>query len=173
MIRPARVEDAAAIARVSVDVWRTTYKGIVPAAHLANLSYQRREQMWMNAWAQSERRNFIAVALNDQDEVVGFINGGPQRDARDNAFVAELYAIYLLDHYHGNGLGRRLTQALASYLVAQNLCSMTVVVLADNPACQFYQALGAQYVRSQDVEIGGVTLLEQVYGWPDIHPLAE
>src|SRR5205809_105170 len=37
-IRPARVEDAAGIAKVHIDSWRTTYKGMVPDEHLAGLS---------------------------------------------------------------------------------------------------------------------------------------
>ena len=44
LIREASPTDAAAIARVHVDSWRTTYAGIVPADYLANLSYTRREQ---------------------------------------------------------------------------------------------------------------------------------
>ena len=46
LIREASPRDAAAIARVHVDSWRTTYAGIVPADYLANLSYTRREQFW-------------------------------------------------------------------------------------------------------------------------------
>ena len=46
-VRRARVEDAAEIARVHVDSWRTTYAGLVPADHLASLSYERFEQNWL------------------------------------------------------------------------------------------------------------------------------
>ncbi len=42
-IRPAVAADAAAIARVHVDTWRTTYRGIVPDEHLAKLSYEKGE----------------------------------------------------------------------------------------------------------------------------------
>lgn len=37
-IRKAAVEDAAAIAKVHVDSWRTTYKGIMPSDYLNSLS---------------------------------------------------------------------------------------------------------------------------------------
>jgi hypothetical protein len=43
-IRTAQREDAADIARVHIDCWRTTYKGIFPDALLAGLSYKGREQ---------------------------------------------------------------------------------------------------------------------------------
>ena len=45
-IRAAKPADAGAMARVHVDTWRTTYAGIVPAEHLAGLSYQARGKMW-------------------------------------------------------------------------------------------------------------------------------
>lgn len=43
-IRASCIEDAPGIARVHVDSWRTTYKGIVPDKFLADISYERREQ---------------------------------------------------------------------------------------------------------------------------------
>ena len=45
-IRTARIEDSPGIARVHVDSWRTTYRGIVPQDVLENLSYQQRQEIW-------------------------------------------------------------------------------------------------------------------------------
>ena len=45
-IRAAVPEDAASMARVHVDSWRSTYAGIVPAEYLAGLSYPNRESLW-------------------------------------------------------------------------------------------------------------------------------
>jgi hypothetical protein len=41
IIRDASPADAAAIARVRVDAWRETYRGIVPEAFLDGLSYEQ------------------------------------------------------------------------------------------------------------------------------------
>ncbi|MFC7320144.1 hypothetical protein [Halobacillus campisalis] len=38
----AVVGDAEAIAKVSVDCWKTTYKGIVPTTYLENMSNEKR-----------------------------------------------------------------------------------------------------------------------------------
>ena len=45
-IRDAHLKDAAAIARVQVESWRTTCTGIVPADYLANLSYEGQARVW-------------------------------------------------------------------------------------------------------------------------------
>src|SRR5918998_4172552 len=49
VVREARPADAAGIARVHVDTWRTTYRGIVPDDHLDALSYEARERFWAGA----------------------------------------------------------------------------------------------------------------------------
>jgi len=46
MVRRATPADAAGIARVHVDAWRATYRGIVPDEHLDALSYEGRQGMW-------------------------------------------------------------------------------------------------------------------------------
>ncbi len=45
-ISEATQEDAAAIARVHVDSWRMSYRGIVPEGFLAGMSYEDVEGSW-------------------------------------------------------------------------------------------------------------------------------
>lgn len=172
-IRPARVKDAPGLARVHVDSWRTTYQGIVPDAYLAELSYERREQMW-HTILQVEQgdvaASFTYVAEDETGRVVAFVNGGRER-ASTSGYDGELYAIYLLAKMRGRGLGRLLVRTLVAHFVRQGIASMTVVVLAANSAQYFYEALGATLLYEQEDEIGGKRLTELVYGWSDIRPL--
>ena len=46
IIREARLEDAAGIAKGYVDGWRTTYAGIVSDEYLANKSYEKYTDNW-------------------------------------------------------------------------------------------------------------------------------
>jgi hypothetical protein len=45
---------------------------------------------------------------------------------------------------------------------------MVVWVLAQNPAVQFYERLGAIEISRRDVDIGGALLDDRVMGWPDL-----
>lgn len=45
-IRPATIDDAANMAKVRVDTWRSAYSGIIPAAHLESLSYEQTAERW-------------------------------------------------------------------------------------------------------------------------------
>jgi ribosomal protein S18 acetylase RimI-like enzyme len=170
MIREARPEDAAAIARIHVDSWRSTYKGIVPDEHLAGLSYERREQGWREALSNPDNRSFVYVAEDEAGNVVGFASGGPEREGHPD-YKGELYAIYLFAQFQRRGLGRQLTQAVARRLLKAGISSMLVWVLADNPGRAFYEALGGTYLSEKKITIGEKELVEVAYGWRDIRVL--
>ena len=167
-IRQAVDPDARGIAVVHVDSWRSTYAGIVPAEHLAALDYDRREANWQRILA--DRRQNVFVAEDRDGRIVGFSSGGPER-SNDPAYHAELYAIYLLESWQGQGLGRRLVAALADWFISRGWRSMLLWVLKDNPSRGFYEALGGAPIKQETISIGGAELVEIAYGWPDISPL--
>ncbi|MGK7949088.1 MAG: N-acetyltransferase family protein [Xenococcaceae cyanobacterium] len=169
LIREARLEDAGAIARVHVDSWRSTYQAIIPESYLARLSYQKREERWRKMLGDSTEKDgqhFIYVAENNLKQIIAFADGGIEREG-DSVYRGELYAIYILEAYRGQGIGRKLVKTIAEKLSQSGLRSMLVWVLEDNPACQFYQALGGQKVKQKQVELDGVKLNEIAYGWRD------
>ena len=168
IVKAAIHNDISAIAKVHVDTWRTTYRGIVPDEYLANLSYEHRTNGWYQILNQApEDGNFTYVAEEEFGEIVGFVNGGIERTS-DPVYKGELNAIYILQSHQGKGIGRYLTQAVAERLNRLGINSMLVWVLVDNPACQFYAALGGKPVYEKELEIGGYSLIEVAYGWTDI-----
>ena len=168
-VRDARPADAAAIAHVHVDSWRTTYKGTVPDDYLARLSSAHRQQMWEeNPRAATPTR--VLMAEDAGGRIVGFAARSTERSG-DPLYRGELYAIYLLDSYQHRGIGRDLFAAVVGHLIGQGMDGMLIWVLAANPSRRFYDAMGGRPVRQQHVEIGGATLEEVAYGWHDLHAL--
>ena len=49
-IREANQNDVVGMAKVRVDTWLATYKGIVPDDFLESLSYQSISERWQKAW---------------------------------------------------------------------------------------------------------------------------
>jgi GNAT superfamily N-acetyltransferase len=165
LIREATHNDVPAIAKVHVDTWRTTYRGIVPDEHLVNLSYERRANRWYRILSLApEDGNFTFVAEGESGEIVGFANGGVERTG-DPIYKGELTAIYIRQTHQGKGIGRCLVRAVVEKLGRSGIDSMLVWVLADNPAYQFYAALGGKRVHEKELEIGGKPLIEVAYGW--------
>ncbi len=168
-IRPAQTTDAAAIAQVRVDTWRVAYRGIVPDEYLDSLSYEKRMGTWRDRM-ETISNWFTYVAENDESQVVGFVEGGTERSGHP-LYTGEIAAIYVLPGYHRRGVGRQLMAVAAEHLLRQGHCALRLWVLAANPSRRFYEALGGEPAGEREVTIGGVSLPEVVYGWPDIRVL--
>ena len=173
LIRPARISDAEGIAKAHVDSWRTTYPGIVPDDYLVNMSYEQRSGVWQSILSEADETKPNYVAVDNDDVVIGFAGGGPERSG-DPELDGELYVLHLLEDSQRRGIGHRLVTSVASDLAQNGMVSMFVWVLERNrPACLFYEALGGIPIREQKISIGGWTLEEIGYGWPDIGSLSE
>lgn len=162
MVRPATLGDAAAIARVHVASWRSTYRGLLPEDFLASLG----EEPYTERWTRVIGDGSSSVLVVEEDgDIVGFASCGRER-AGENGFAGELYAIYVLDSAQRHGHGRELVRAAAGAMREMRLADMIVWVLRDNEAARrFYERLGGVYVRSQPITIGSATLEEVSYGW--------
>jgi GNAT superfamily N-acetyltransferase len=165
-IRAAVLNDAAAIAYVHVESWRTTYAGIVPDAYLVSLDEALRAKLWRE-WLVGET---VVQVAEMQGRVVGFAHGGPNREPLEKC-DAELYSIYLLKEAQNRGIGAALLQAMAAALVERNLKSMSVWVLEQNRSRGFYEKSGAHLAASKVIDVGGAKLMEVAYAWPDLKAL--
>jgi len=171
-IRPARYDDAAAIAYVQVESWKTTYTGIVPQPFLDAFDVPQRIPKWQELLL--DPALILFVAEDPSANLVGFISGGPLRPQSLPAahpYDAELYALYLLEPCQRLGLGRTLTQTLATALHHQGFQSLLVQVLEQNPAVGFYKHLAAFEVARTTIQIGGKDLLELALAWPSLSDL--
>lgn len=158
-IREAVIGDEKGIARVHVDSWRTTYKGIVSDDFLDQLSVEQRTENWRRGIG----NNSLYVAV-ENGEIVGFATGGKERTGNYPA-DSELFAIYLLQKVQGNGIGKQLMQAVARDLKEQGLTEMLVWVLDLNPSKVFYETVGGKQIGETMIEIGGESFKEIAYVW--------
>lgn len=168
-IRPAQIEDAAAIAGVHLASWKTTYPGIIPQAYIDGLNVENGIAMWREQLAQATNPVFVGI---DDESIFGFAAGGAIIHPVEG-FEAEIASIYLLESHQRLGAGRALLAHLAHTLHQRGFQNCVVWALEANPACGFYQRLGGEPVAKQSIEIGGASLPELAFGWPDIRTLCE
>jgi ribosomal protein S18 acetylase RimI-like enzyme len=176
-IRPAVYEDAAGLARVRVETWRSAYAGLMPRDVLDALDMDKEMLRWQDqiATLPPERWLFTALAwqAGQPPEIAGFSGGGPHRDPSVE-YPNELYAIYVLPHWQGAGIGRALVSAGAAWLRQRGQTHMILYVLRDNaPSRRFYERLGGQVVCEKSVAIRGVELPEVGYGYDLTKCIAE
>ena len=78
-IRKTGIEDIAGIAKVHVDTWKCTYKGIVSDEFLNDLSYEKTEKR-MEVLYNETYKNCLTV-LDANGRIIGFAVYGPQRES--------------------------------------------------------------------------------------------
>jgi len=159
IVRPARREDVAQIARVNVQCWQETYRGLKPDAFLDDPGFVvARERFW-NAALTDERFHQNRVAVADRGgELVGIAMSGPPLDA-GAVWARQLYVLYVIAADHGTGAGPALLSAVV------NRDEPVALWVADpNPRAQaFYRKHG--FVADGSVQIeGGMREIRMVRG---------
>lgn len=167
VIFPAGPTDADDLARVHVQSWRETYKGLLPDAYLARMSepahVRRFGQMLMKPGPDD-----VTLVAADRWGLVGYVQGGPSR--RRVADEAEVATIYLLRAAQNRGLGARLLADAARALAARGAKSLVISVLRDNSAARgFYEHLGGEAEPARlEPGPGGGSYYEVAYRWAEI-----
>jgi ribosomal protein S18 acetylase RimI-like enzyme len=138
VIRPAWVDDAAQMARVHVQSWRETYRGLMPDAVLDDPDLlDRRERFWTAVLTDERyRENRAAVAERD-GELVGIAMSGPPLHGAEK-WERQLYLLYVMATDQGTGTGQGLLTAVLDPDVS---CALWVA--EPNPRAQaFYRKHG-------------------------------
>jgi ribosomal protein S18 acetylase RimI-like enzyme len=170
LIRPARADDAEAIARVRVDSWRETYRGMIPQSYLDAMQLDASRAMWEKVLNAGSNTVSVLVAEHGA-EIVGFGSGNLLPEPK-HGFTAELSAIYIRREFQHAGLGRRLVVETALSQRARGASSLIVWVIAGNKAARaFYERLGAELVIEQAFQWDGLDLVEAGYGWRSLDAL--
>ncbi len=170
VIRPALPADAAAIAQVRVDAWRTTYRGLIPDSYLAGMKVEDSTALWERVLTAAPNTTNTFVATID-GQVTGFASGlmlaEPKHDLN-----AELSAVYLARDAQRHGIGTRLVAAVAAAQRTHGADSLLVWVIAGNKSARaFYEHLGAELLIEQPFTWDGLALVEVGYGWRDLDRL--
>jgi len=160
-IRPAKPSDAAAVADTHDDAWRSAYQGIIPGVELEKLVGRRGPDWWDSAIRKGSR---IAVLVFGE-QLAGYANYGRNR-ARSLSYDGEIYELYLRPEFQGLGFGRRLFTSARKDLAQSGMKSLVIWALSDNdPAVDFYRALGGKPVARSSERFGARTLDKVAFGW--------
>ncbi len=169
-IRGAQLADAPALARCHIAAWRDSYR---PLAADAILRQPSLGEEYVRKWTDRIRDpgNLIFVAQSGPADLVGFLQGGRERTGRTD-YPGEIYLVYLLKEYRGQGIGRKLFGRFAGALLENQIASAIVWVFEENPCRHSYAAWGGQQVEAGTVKVGMQELLEVAYAWNDIRDRA-
>jgi ribosomal protein S18 acetylase RimI-like enzyme len=165
-IRPARLEDAPALARLQVDSYRSAYAGILPQDFLDQFTYDDQERDWSEMLSPAAR-DVILAAEGGDSRLRGYaVARAPA--SFPPPYDCELLSLHVRQDVHRRGIGRALVSATAEALTARGLRALMLWVLEANPARGFYERLGAVQLDGRKPMINAH---EVAYGWPDLRSI--
>ena len=177
-IRPATAPDAAGIAKVYVDAWRSAYAAILPHRVLLGMSYERQAREW--SWIIRSRAEVqpVIVAAEADGGVVGFASFGLARSngrpvsarfaGERDATVGEIYTLYVQPEFQERGIGRELLAAAFAAMADKGYGCSFLWVLRDNPSRYFYERVGGKMIAERQEQLWGSVTDQICYGWSDL-----
>ena len=141
-IREPIGKDAKKIAKVHLQVWQETYKGILPEEVLNEINFEKILDMWMKILGKKTSETLNLLVAEVSGKLVGFIGFGAPRD-KEMPFDCELTAVNILKKYHQKGIGKSLVCEAINKLKNAGYKKMYLWVAQDNKnAVGFYEKIG-------------------------------
>lgn len=166
IIRPARQQDARAIAQVRIASWRATYRGVVPDTYLAAMTPDESEDGW-RAVAAGEVPGAELLVCDLDGAVVGFAAYGAARPP-SFGYTGELYATYYLPDAMGKGYGSAMLREVFRGLVRLGHNNMIVWVMEANTRGRNFNENILQMAQIPDArkssDTDGTAIWEIAYG---------
>lgn len=148
MIKEAVEQDVMAMSFVVATTWKQVYKGV--------FSHRFLQQLAEDQWAEPFKRGIQAkkntfLVYEEQGRIVGVVVAGESREERG---VGQIYSLYVLPEYQGQGIGKQLLQAALERL--PYACVKLTVVTQNVSAQRFYVANGFVNIQQEiESEVAG------------------
>jgi GNAT superfamily N-acetyltransferase len=166
-VRPARPDDATAVARVQLITWRTAYRDVLPVAVLDDWDEEGAVESWRTAITTPPTPGHGVLVAVERDEVVGFTAYGPAElvagEAPDPAGPTTEIATLLVEPRWGRrGHGSRLLAAVADLAHATGAARLQVwLPESDRVSADFFESAGwALHGWLRTLDTGGAPLRE-------------
>ncbi len=173
ILRPARSEDADAIARVHAEAWQAAYRDLMPPDLLGRFDFAPRQALWRGLLQQSRQPPDVIVAelAGDEPIIGGFVWF---RTTGAAAFESEIVAVNVHPDEQRRGLGRHLMAGAAEAMANRGAASLYLWVYRQNATARaFYESLAGRIVDA-DVETYEDHVLPIVaYAWKPLERLQD
>lgn len=157
-IRKATINDASIIAEISINSWKSAYKGLLPPKLLLN---RKADKKRITAWKDNIANSDYTVLVYEQNKVCGYLWAGKKRDKIDIPY--EIYAIYVSPQYQRLGIGQAL---INEYKKLINNQPFYLYMLKGNvPASAFYKKMGGKenVYYNKKISVNEYTIEEEIY----------
>lgn len=129
-------------------IWPAAYSAILPAeqiSYMMGLFYSR-----SSLEKQMTEKQHQFVIGSSKGHPIAFASYG----TLENAGAYKLHKLYVLPECHGKGIGKALIDFIITELQTANARMLELNVNRNNKAKAFYEKLGFEVIREEDIDIG-------------------
>jgi ribosomal protein S18 acetylase RimI-like enzyme len=147
-LRPIRESDVPNLHAVALEAWQYTYRMIFDPQFIENfVNRNYAPEAILSLFPRIQSGFMFFYVAEHKAKVIGFCNIGINKQ------IAELYRIYLLPTYLGQGIGRRFLELGETFVVAHGIDSYSCFVHKSNEiGKRFYLASDFKHVAEKDRE---------------------
>lgn len=161
-LMPTELKDIEELALVHLKCLHESYTGLIDQDFLNSLQVHQIAERWKSNLLNPSSQT-LRLTLRHHQNLIGFCGSGPARNPLPGS-AAEIYAIYLLKQYQGQGLGLCMMQSMLQFILEQNWFEAHIWVLKGNQTCQFYEQIGAYQINcTQHIKLGSKSYEELCY----------
>ena len=135
------------IRNLAEKIWWATYPSILKEDQISFMLETLYNENAIKKAMETDQE-FILLEL---DDYIGFASFGP---IGRNSSTYKLHKLYVLPEYWGKGYGRIMIQEITHRLKALGLNHLILNVNRFNTAKIFYEKLGFQVIKEEDIPIG-------------------
>jgi diamine N-acetyltransferase len=154
MIRTAGLDDINAIGFLAYQVWPVAYKDILNFEQLHYMLQHFYSPDSLKEQMVSKQHTFLIAEIED-DEPVGFASYSEIEKA-----VFKLHKLYVLPAIQGRNIGRTLLEVVEEECREAGGKKLVVNVNRFNKAKMFYERLGFQVIKEEDIDLGNGVVQE-------------
>ena len=161
IIRKAHPEEAETIIDINIEVWNSTYKGLIPQEIIDKLHSKDNNRIESMKQRIQNRQNIIVAEINGK--IIGYNSFGPSNDEKYHD-SGQIYAGYILKEYQGLGIGRKIALACMTELQEKGYHTLITKCLENNPFNSFHKSLGGIYMGKDSFDPMGLHVgTENIY----------
>jgi ribosomal protein S18 acetylase RimI-like enzyme len=142
------IEEIGVIVRLANEIWPATYKDILPSDQISYMMELFYSPDSLRTQIKEKQHQFIIASMGE--EPVAFASYA----ATEDAVIYKLHKIYVHPAVQGKGVGKFMIRYIIQALHAHKAIALELNVNRNNPAKNFYEKLGFNVIREEDIDIG-------------------
>jgi diamine N-acetyltransferase len=146
-IRLANADDLKTVERLAREIWPVTYGDILTQEQLDYMLDLIYNNAALSDQLLNQQHTFLMV--EQEGEPVAFAAYSTVEPG-----ISKLHKIYVHQKTQGQGIGKKLIDYIVSQLRSQNIHTLRLNVNRQNKARFFYEKLGFEVVKEEDIDIG-------------------